>query len=99
MVVLARARFDVQKRGIIRYVVSGGNSPGLEKSDACSPCRPFAKRAARHIARFAIQRTPLSKKNKQRAYNLFAAYAVPARPVACRIEMPSGGEVSRKARR
>jgi FkbM family methyltransferase len=55
---------------------------------------PFAKTAARYIARFAIQKTPISKKSKQRTYNLLAADAVPARPVACRIAMPNGGEFS-----
>jgi FkbM family methyltransferase len=68
--------------------------PALRRLTRAVLAVPFAMRAARYIARFAIQRTSLSKKNKQRTYNLLAADAVPTRPVACRIEMPSGGELS-----
>jgi hypothetical protein len=67
--------------------------PALRKLTRAVLAVPLAKPAARYIARFAIQKTPLSKQNKQHTYNLVAADAVPARPVACRIEMPSGGEL------
>jgi FkbM family methyltransferase len=68
--------------------------PVLRKLTRAVLAVPLAKPAARYIARFAIQKTPLSRKNKQRTYNLVAADAVPARPVACHIEMPSGGDLS-----
>jgi FkbM family methyltransferase len=66
--------------------------PALRKLTRAIFAVPLAKPAARYVTRFAIQKTLLSKKNKQRTYNLIAADSAPARPVACRIEMPGGGE-------
>jgi hypothetical protein len=71
-----------------------GTHPALRKLTRAVLAVPLAKPAARSITRFAIQKTLLSKKNKQRTYNLIAADTAPARPVACRIEMPGGGEFS-----
>jgi hypothetical protein len=50
---------------------------------------PFAKSITRRVARFAIQRLALSRKNKQRLYNLIAADAAWVRPVTCQVRMPS----------
>ena len=55
---------------------------------------PFAKGAVRRAARFAIQKLPVSRKNKKRVYNLLAAETVPARPVSCTVRMPGGRQLS-----
>jgi FkbM family methyltransferase len=52
---------------------------------------PFARTAARQAARFAIQRVPLSRKNKQRIYNLLAADTASGDPVVCHVTTPRGG--------
>ena len=72
------------------------NHSVLKKLTRSALSVPFAKQTARYAARFAIQRTSLSKKNKQRVYNLVAPEAVSIRPLDCSVRMPSGGELSLK---
>jgi FkbM family methyltransferase len=55
---------------------------------------PLAKTATRRAARLAIQRLPVSRKNKRRIYNMFAADAAAVQPVTCNVTMPGGGRLS-----
>jgi FkbM family methyltransferase len=55
---------------------------------------PFAKPVARHVTKFAIQKLPLSRKNKQRCYNLLAVDATSTWPATCQILVPGGGRLS-----
>src|SRR5262245_34894914 len=68
--------------------------PALRRLTRYALAVPFAKTAARQAVRFAIQTLPLSRKNKQRVYNLIAADASSARPVRCHVRMPDGGRLS-----
>src|SRR5262245_7017298 len=70
------------------------NHPALREMTRSVLAVPFAKQLARRTAKLAIQRSPLSKKNKQRVYNLIAAEAVPIRPVRCHVQLPGGGTIS-----
>lgn len=51
---------------------------------------PGAKSVTRAGARFALQRFPLSKKNKQRLYNFFAAPTQASLPLTCSVQIPNG---------
>jgi FkbM family methyltransferase len=68
--------------------------PALRRLTRSVLAIPLAKPVARRAARFAIQKLPVSMKNKQRIYNLLAADAASARPVSCHVRMPGGRRLS-----
>ena len=73
---------------------SNKNHPLLHALTRFMLALPSAKSVARCMTRFAIQKLPLSQKNKQRCYNLIAADAATVRPVMCQVSLPGGGSLS-----
>jgi FkbM family methyltransferase len=69
------------------------NHPRLQALTRLMLVLPSAKSVARHTTRFAIQKLPLSQKNKERCYNLIAADAAALRPVICQVSLPGGGSL------
>jgi FkbM family methyltransferase len=85
--------FPVQKNQAIQGHLE--THPVLKRLTRSVLAVPFAKLVARRTVRLAIQRLPLSKKNKERVYNLVAAQAVPSGPVTCWVPLPGcGGRLS-----
>src|SRR5437868_3608439 len=57
---------------------------------------PGIRPMVRTLVRFAVQRLPLSLKNKQRLYNFFAKDTAPLAPVSCNVLLLCGKSVKLK---
>lgn len=75
-------------------VLSNKNHPRLQALTHFMLALPSGKSVARGMTRFAIQKLPLSQKNKERCYNLIAVDAAGSWPQMCQVSLPGGGSLS-----
>lgn len=70
------------------------NHPRVRQLTSVALALPFAKPMARRVTKFALRKSPISIKNKERLYNLLGADASSIYPATCQVPVPSCGKLS-----